>query len=133
MSAEGHRHYPLRHVKALRRSADLLLPLGPFLDDWGGVLATHPSLQLVERAEVLDEMIRGCRKIAGQMGYFRAIAGFQATAGRTFEQSMMYLPNATRKELRDSTFQKQIAIPKVSFESMMKKKVVNLRTARRIG
>lgn len=133
MSAEGHRHYPLRHVKALRRSADLLLPLGPFLDDWGGVLATHPCLQLAERAEVLDEMIRGCRKIAGQQGYFRAIAGFQATAGRTFEQCMVHLPSATRKELRDSTFQKQIAVPKVSFESMMKKKVVNLRAAKRIS
>ena len=35
MSAEGHRHYPLRPVKALRRSPETLLPLSPFLDDWG--------------------------------------------------------------------------------------------------
>ncbi len=127
MSTEGHRHYPLRHVKALRRSADLLLPLGPFLDDWGGLLSSHPSLKIGERAEVLDEMIRGCRKIAGQQGYYRAIAGFQAADQRTFEQALIYLPGSSRKEMRESSFQKQIAVPRVSFESMMKKKVVNLR------
>ena len=123
MSAEGHRHYPLRHVKALRRSADLLLPLGPFFDDWGGLLGTHPSLNLMERVEVLDEMVRGCRKIAGQQGYYRAIAGFSNAANRTFQQASELLPTAARKDLKDSTFQKLIAVPRVSFESMMKKKV----------
>src|SRR5580698_9847156 len=39
LSAEGHRHYPLRPVKALRRSAGTLLPLCPFLDEWGAVVA----------------------------------------------------------------------------------------------
>ena len=39
LSAEGHRHYPLRPVKALRRSPATLLPLCPFLDDWGAVAA----------------------------------------------------------------------------------------------
>src|SRR4029079_18335222 len=38
-SAEGHRHYPLRPVKALRRSPSTLLPLCPFLDDWGAAVA----------------------------------------------------------------------------------------------
>jgi hypothetical protein len=35
LSAEGHRHYPLRRMKALRRAPATLLPLCPFLDDWG--------------------------------------------------------------------------------------------------
>ena len=131
MSAEGHRHYPLRHVKALRRSADLLLPLGPFFDDWGGTLGTHPSLNLMERVEVLDEMVRGCRKIAGQQGYYRAIAGFANAAGRTFQQASELLPTAARKDLKDSAFQKLIAVPRVSFESMMKKKVTLLRDSQR--
>ena len=127
MSAEGHRHYPLRHVKALRRSASLLLPLGPFFDDWGGLIGAHPLLSAAERAEVLDEMVRGCRKIAGQQGYYRAVSGFQAKARTQFDQAVGLLPNATRKELKDSTFQKQIAVPQASFESMMRKKVVVLR------
>ena len=126
MSAEGHRHYPLRHVKALRRSVDFLLPLGPFFDDWGATLGTHPSLKLMERMEVLDEMLRGCRKIAGQQGYYRAIAGFQNAANRTFQQASEQLPTAARKDLKDSAFQKLIAVPRVSFESMMKKKVAPL-------
>ena len=35
LSAEGHRHYPLRAVKVLRKSAATLLPLCPFLDESG--------------------------------------------------------------------------------------------------
>src|ERR1700730_4463647 len=31
LASEGHRHYPLRPIKALRRSPVTLLPLGPFL------------------------------------------------------------------------------------------------------
>ncbi len=70
LSSEGHRHYPLRPVKALRRSPATLLPLCPFLDEWGGVVA-----QLEESHEVLAALVMGCQKVQGQQGYYRAIAG----------------------------------------------------------
>src|SRR5262249_10837575 len=38
--AEVHRHYPLRAGKAPRRSPATLLPLCPFLDDWGAVVVS---------------------------------------------------------------------------------------------
>jgi hypothetical protein len=69
LSAEGHRHYPLLAVKVLRRSPATLLPLCPFLDEWGGVVA-----QLEESHEVLEALFRGCHKVAGQQGYYRATA-----------------------------------------------------------
>jgi hypothetical protein len=41
VSAEGHRNYPLREARGLRRDLDLALPLGPWYEDWGRRVATH--------------------------------------------------------------------------------------------
>src|SRR3984893_16902319 len=73
LSTEGHRHYPLRPVKALRRSPATLLPLGPFLDEWGSIVA-----RLEESSEVLAALLLGCKRVQGQQGYYRAIAGMLA-------------------------------------------------------
>ena len=81
LSAEGHRHYPLRPVKALRRSPATLLPLCPFLDEWGGTVA-----QLEDRHEVLEALVSGCHKVQGQQGYYRAIAGMRAADPGEFER-----------------------------------------------
>ncbi|MBL8230424.1 MAG: hypothetical protein JNL98_18180 [Bryobacterales bacterium] len=121
MSCEGHRNYPLRGVKPLRRSPDLLLPLGPFFDDWGATVARHPSLSNEERAEVLAALLHGCRTIAGQRGYYRAIAGIANTLGTAVETLIRYLPSKARSDWKDAETRKQIAVPRVSFESMMRK------------
>ncbi len=117
LSAEGHRHYPLRPVKALRRSPVTLLPLCPFLDDWGGVVA-----QLEESHEVLAALVGGCQKLQGQQGYYRAIAGMRAASSGVFERAAARMPNATQRLLRAAELRKLIDLPRVSFESMMRKR-----------
>jgi hypothetical protein len=117
LSAEGHRHYPLRAVKALRRSPTTLLPLCPFLDEWGGVVA-----QLEDRHEVLAALVMGCRKVQGQQGYYRAIAGMRAYAPSEFERAAARMPNAAQRLLREAEMRKPIDVPRVSFESMMRKR-----------
>ena len=115
LSAEGHRHYPLRHVKALRRSAATLLPLCPFLDDWGAIV-----LPLDEAHEVLAALVTGCQKVAGQLGYYRAIAGMRAANSGAFDRAASHMPNSAQRLLRDSALRKLIDVPRVSFESMMR-------------
>src|SRR4029077_12880224 len=117
LSAEGHRHYPLRSVKALRRSPATLLPLCPFLDDWGGVVA-----RLEESHEVLEALVTGCHKVEGQQGYYRAIAGMRAAAPGAFDRAAAHMPNAVQRQLRDAELRKLIDVPRVSFESMMRKR-----------
>ena len=123
LSAEGHRHYPLRAVKALRQSADLLLPLGPFLDDWGATIASHKGLSSADRAEVIDALVRGCRKLPGQQGYYRALAGMAEQSTRAFEDAVALLPTATRRDLRSPETRQLMAVPRGSFESRMGKLV----------
>jgi len=122
LSAEGHRHYPLRAVRPLRASPDLLLPLAPFLDDWGGIAATHPSIDGEGRAAVLEALITGCRKVPNQTGYYRAVAGFREASPAAFERALDALPTGVRREARQAEFRKKIDVPRASFESMMRKR-----------
>ena len=124
MSAEGHRHYPLREPRCLRRSPDFLLPLGPFFDDWGATIAGHPGLTDDERAEVLAALVTGCRKIQGQRGYYRAIAGMATTLGGRIESIVRRMPSAARSDWKDPELRKRVAVPRSSFESMMRKMAV---------
>jgi hypothetical protein len=117
LSAEGHRHYPLRPVKALRRTAATLLPLCPFLDEWGGAVA-----QLEESHEVLAALVTGCQKVQGQQAYYRAIAGMRAASPGAFDRAAARMPNAAQRLLRDGELRKLIDVPRVSFESMMRKR-----------
>ena len=117
MSAEGHRNYPLRGIKPLRRSPATLLPLSPFLDDWGGAV-----VQLEESHEVLAALLAGCQKIEGQQGYYRAIAGMQAAAPGPFERAVTRMPSASQRLLRDAEIRRLVSVPRVSFESMMRKR-----------
>jgi hypothetical protein len=117
LSAEGHRHYPLRAVKALRRSPATLLPLCPFLDDWGGIV-----VHLEESHEVLAALVAGCQKVAGQQGYYRAIAGMRSASPGAFEHAAAHMPNAAQRLLRGADMRKLIDVRRVSFESMMRKR-----------
>lgn len=122
MSPEGHRHYPLRSIKALRQSPDLLLPLGPFFDDWGRLLGKHPLLNDAARAEILGAMVTGCRKIQGQRGYARAIRGIFDELGQAKIATLLKsLPNSVRKDYEDPELRKAVAVSRESFESSMRK------------
>ena len=122
MSPEGHRHYPLRSIKSLRQTPDLLLPLGPFFDDWGRLLGRHPLLSDANRAETLGAMATGCRKIVGQRGYARAIRGMLDEMGQAKISSLLKtLPNSVRKDHDDAELRKAVAVSRESFESSMRK------------
>ncbi|MFN9428751.1 MAG: hypothetical protein ACK6DX_01250, partial [Acidobacteriota bacterium] len=122
MSAEGHRHYPLRGIKGLRQHAELLLPLGPFLDEWGGRVARHGGLSEEDKAEVLGALVTGCRKIAGQKGYYRAIRGFEDALGASGVGALLKKqPNSVRKDYENAELRKLVAVSRESFESSMRK------------
>ena len=124
LSPEGHRNYPLRGVRALRQSHDLLLPIAPFLDDWGAHLAGHPLLADADLAAVVAALVVGSRKLAGQSGYYRALAGLLSRLeGARLERIVAQLPASVRTEFRSAEVRRRIDVPRVSFESSLKKVV----------
>ena len=119
LAAEGHRNYPLREVRALREQADLLLPLGPCLDAWGAALALRPGWTAATRAEVVEALVAGCRKVPGQAGYYRALAGLDAAlpGGLASPSLAEHCSAATRRGLKDAELRRRVAVPRISFES----------------
>jgi hypothetical protein len=117
LTADGHRHYPLRQVKPLRRSPATLLPLAPFLDDWGAAVA-----HLDENHEVLAALATGCQKVPGQQGYYRAIAGMMAASPGEFDRAAARMPNSPQRLLRGGEVRKLAGVSRGSFEAMMRKR-----------
>lgn len=124
LASEGHRHYPLREQKLLRASPQLLLPLGPFLDAWGERLARYPGWRGVERGAIASTLIEGCRRVANQEGYYRALVGFvQALPGGLESRELQSeLSGAARKELKNTELKKKLAVRRESFESSYAKR-----------
>jgi hypothetical protein len=121
---EGHRHYPLREVKALRTSSELLLPLGPLLDEWGERIARWPAFGARERAAVVSALVAGCRRVPGQDGYHRALAGLESALPRGLDDKELaeHYDNATRRGLAETSMRKKLAVRRVSYESSVMKR-----------
>ncbi len=119
LSAEGHRNYPLRGPRCLRRSPELLLQVSPFLDDWGRLISTTRLLSDEERLEVVGALAEGCTKVAGQEAYYRALAGLdQELPGGLFSKSVTKrLRTAGRKALMSAELRRKVATARRSFES----------------
>jgi hypothetical protein len=64
----------------------------------------------------------GCQKVQGQQGYYRAIGGMRAASSGAFDRAAARMPNAAQRLLRDAEMRKLIDVPRVSFESMMRKR-----------
>ena len=78
--------------------------------------------RLEENDEVLAALVIGCQKLKGQQGYYRAIAGMYAASPGAFDRAAARMPNATQRLLRSAEMRKLINVPRVSFESMMRKR-----------
>lgn len=124
LASEGHRNYPLRELRFLRASHELLLPLGPFLDTWGAKLAKWPKWNPAQRAEIVGGIIVGCRKVAGQESYYRALAGFEAAFSGGIESRELanHYPSAVKRQLKDLELKKKLAVRRESFESSYAKR-----------
>lgn len=123
LAPEGHRNYPLRPVKALRRSKDFLIEMAPFLDDWGERLARDPRLDGADLSEILEALVMGSRKIQGQRGYQRAITGMRQGLGNRLESIVAGMPARARNEFKSAELRKALSVPRVSFESAMKSRL----------
>ena len=87
------------------------------------VHALHPvhACCSAARGELLAALIAGCRKVPGQLGYYRAMAGLQDAVGN-LDVLARHLPGAAVKALKEPELRKLITVKQVSFESALKKR-----------
>jgi hypothetical protein len=75
MALENHRHFALRKPRALRSRPELRVPLGPFMDAWGEVVAT--ALDGESLLETVDALMSGCERLRDTVGYARALRAIE--------------------------------------------------------
>ena len=126
MASENHRNFALRRPRALRRSSDFLLPIGPFFDDWGRRLARHPALETEEVAEVAGALIDGWQwlaktaqenKVPQPVGYARALCGIVEGFPNGEAALCRQLPARSARALRAGTLRSFWTRPRARFEA----------------
>jgi hypothetical protein len=123
LSADNHRHYALREPRALRRSADLLISVGPFFDDWGRTVARHPELTREDVAGVVRALLDGWVRLHGPAGYARALSGIlEAFPGGRAALGKL-LPGADRRQLESGALKAAMDLPQPRFEAQWANRV----------
>ncbi|MBT3981174.1 MAG: hypothetical protein HOE90_07455 [Bacteriovoracaceae bacterium] len=115
-SKENHRHMSMRQPKCIRKSYKFLIPVGPFMDDWGKVLGESSLLSLTEKAEIVAALFEGYKRQDQAFGYIR---GFKTLLNElddgldTFEQD---LPYDLIADIKKSKFSELAYISREEFE-----------------
>ncbi|UPT75660.1 MAG: hypothetical protein M0D55_08300 [Elusimicrobiota bacterium] len=117
MGADNHRHYPLRAARGLRKSADLLLPVGPFFDDWGRRVGKHPALTPEEVAEVVRCLLDGWTRMHEPPGYARALAGILEVFPGGRKALIRLLPSKDGRMLEAGNLKAAMDVPQARFEA----------------
>ncbi len=113
MAIENHRFLALRAPKALRRSREMLLPIGPFFFDWG--MQAARALEEIERAEVVAALLETHLSRVEQNGVLRAVAGFAEAGMGAWGDLVANLPARLRKVATVGAVQAAIRTPERAF------------------
>lgn len=122
MAIENHRFLALRKPRALRRSRELLLPLGPWLDAWGETVARNSLLEDGERVEVVAALIDLHLSSPQQQGCLRALSGIHRATRGGLTEYLPALPARTRKEAMRGQIREAIDIRPEHFEVRLEKR-----------
>lgn len=117
MAIENHRHMAMRQAKCLRKSHQFLIPVGPFMDDWGKTLGESKLLSSTELAEIIFNLFDGYNRQNKASGYIRAFAGILSTKQNGFLELEEYLPFNIIEDIKKSDFFKKSLISKDEHEA----------------
>jgi hypothetical protein len=118
LSVENHRHMSMRQPRCLRRSHQFLIPVGPFMDQWGEILASSELLSLEEKGEIICALFEGFQRQDLAFGYARALAGMLSVLPEGLDSLAAQIPFDVVAAIKKSKFQQLAQLPKPEFEQM---------------
>lgn len=140
MAVENHRHFVLREPRCIRRRAEFLVPLAPFLDEWGQKVGRSLHLEPEEKAEVIRWLVEGFERLtpkdvkdkpgqdkagkekgsearpAAPIGYARALSGILETFPGGMSALEDLLPSRVFKALKSGPLHLKLSVPRRRFE-----------------
>jgi hypothetical protein len=117
MAVENHRFLALRKPRALRRSRELLLPVGPWFDVWGETLCRSNLLDDDDRGEVVAALVELHFRSPAQEGCLRALAGMHRETRGGLHSYAAGLPARLRKEIGRGRIRDAIDVSQDRFEA----------------
>lgn len=119
LSVENHRHMSLRQPKCLRNSQRYLVPVGPFMDEWGSILGNAKELTMPDKAEIIAALFDGYNRQNQAFGYVRAFRGLIHELSDGLLSMEEHLPFDLVLEIKKSKFYESAQIPKEEFEQKL--------------
>lgn len=123
LSVENHRHMSMRQARCLRRSWRFLIPVGPFMDQWGETLGAATDLSLEEKGEIVASFFEGYKRQDLAYGYARAFSGMMRKLPKGLETLDAHLPYDLVQDLRKSKFYEISLMGEEEFDDFFKKKL----------
>ena len=123
MALENHRFLALRKPRALRRSRELLLPIGPWFDAWGEQIGRGALLDDGDRAEVVTALIEVHLSSPRQEGCLRALAGIHRATRGGLPFYVDALPARVRKQALRGRIRDALDVALEHFEARMEKRL----------
>ena len=124
LSIENHRHMSLRQPKCLRNSEKYLVPVGPFMDEWGELLGKDLSLTLSEKAEIVSAFFEGHKRQDQAFGYIRAFRGLINSLPDGLITLEAHMPFDLVLEIKKSKFYESAQISKEEFEQNLSERLL---------
>lgn len=121
LSVENHRHMSMRQPKVLRRSHRFLIPVGPFMDEWGRVLGESQEISMSDKGEIVAAFFEGHKRQNQAYGYARAFRGLTMALPQGLDSLEAHLPFDLMLEIKKSNFKKISDSPEEEFLEMFKK------------
>jgi hypothetical protein len=115
-SKENHRHMSMRQPKCIRKSNKFLIPVGPFMDDWGKALGETERLDSLEKAEVITALYEGYKRQDEAFGYCRAFGSMMKELPDGLKSLDGELPFDIVAEITKSKFAELASINQEDFE-----------------
>ena len=100
--------------------------MGPFFDDWGAVIATHPSLSAADRSEVIDALVSGHESDPLQSGYLRALNGIHANVRGGIERAAKELPAKQLRLIAAGPIREGLGLTRERFDARTAKRARDL-------
>lgn len=117
MAIENHRHMSMRMVKSLRSSKDFLIPIGPFMDDWGKVLGSTKKISLEDKALIILAFLEGHTRQDMAFGYARALNGLLKSIDGGLLAFEQYIAADKMQELKKSKLYQLSLVEQEEFEA----------------
>ncbi len=117
LSVENHRHMSMRQTKSLRKSWRFLIPVGPFMEEWGKTLGLASDLSNAEKGEIIACLFEGFKRQDHAFGYSRAYGAMVNALPNGLESLAADMPFDLVAEIKKSKFAQIAHIQNDEFQS----------------